>query len=195
GWCDPAGRLLVGVTPVAYGLELEIAPEKPGFQGQVRIDLQLSRSVDAILLHARDLELDGVRVTPASSSTIEPGAPRAIGESGLIALDLPRPIGPGPARLDIGFKGKFNAHLRSLYGTQAAGRAYAFTQFEPTYARQAFPCFDEPRFKTPFELTLRVPQGLTAVANTRVVHQARRDDGLEELRFARTEKLPTYLVA
>src|SRR5690606_19693167 len=85
--------------------------------------------------------------------------------------------------------------LRSLYGTQAAGRAYAFTQFEPTYARQAFPCFDEPRFKTPFELTLRVPQGLTAVANTRVVHQARRDDGLEELRFARTEKLPTYLVA
>jgi len=192
---DPAGRLLDAVQPVAYGLELEIAPEKPGFAGHVRIDLQISRAVDSILLHARDLELGELRVTPSNAGAITPAAPRTIGESGLIALDLPQPIGPGAARLDIHFKGTFNPHLRSLYGTQAAGRAYAFSQFEPNYARQAFPCFDEPRFKTPFEITLRVPQGLTAISNTRVTRQTPVEGGLTELGFARTEKLPTYLVA
>ncbi|HTV21498.1 MAG TPA: M1 family aminopeptidase [Polyangiaceae bacterium] len=192
---DPAGRLLDAVQPVAYGLELSIAPDSPGFGGHVRIDLQIARSVDSILLHARELELTELRLTPTQGDAITPAPPRKIGESGLIALDLERPIGPGPARLDIDFKGTFNPHLRSLYGTRAAGRAYAFTQFEPNYARQAFPCFDEPRFKTPFEITLRVPQGLTAIANTRVTRQAALDGGLTELRFARTEKLPTYLVA
>jgi alanyl aminopeptidase len=192
---DPAGRLLDAVQPVAYGLELEVAPESSGFRGHVRIDLDISRAVDSILLHGKGLELTQVRLTPANAAPITPAAARAIGESGLIALDLPAPIGPGAARLDIDFTGAFNPHLRGLYGAQAAGRAYAFTQFEPTYARQAFPCFDEPRFKTPFELTLRVPQGLTAIANTRVTRQTELEGGRTEITFARTEKLPTYLVA
>jgi cytosol alanyl aminopeptidase len=192
---DPAGRLLDAVQPVAYGLELDVAPESKEFRGHVRIDLDISRAVDSILLHDKGLELTEVRLTPANAAPITPAAARAIGESGLIALDLPAPIGPGAARLDIDFTGAFNPHLRGLYGVQAAGRAYAFTQFEPTYARQAFPCFDEPRFKTPFELTLRVPQGLTAIANTRVTRQTELEGGRTELTFARTEKLPTYLVA
>jgi alanyl aminopeptidase len=192
---DPAGRLLDAVQPVAYGLELDVAPESSGFRGHVRIDLDISRAVDSILLHDKGLELTEVRLTPASAAPITPAPARAIGESGLIALDLPAPIGPGAARLDIDFTGTFNPHLRGLYGARAAGRAYAFTQFEPTYARQAFPCFDEPRFKTPFDVTLRVPQGLTAIANTRVARQTELDGGRTELTFARTEKLPTYLVA
>jgi alanyl aminopeptidase len=187
--------LLDAVQPVAYGLTLDVAPESATFTGHVRIDLAISRAVASIQLHAQHLELTQIRLSPENGAALTPAAPRAIGESGLVALDLPAPIGPGAARLDIDFTGTFNAHLRSLYGTTAAGRAYAFTQFEPTYAREAFPCFDEPRFKTPFELTLRVPEGLTAIANTRVVHHARLEDGKTELRFAPTEKLPTYLVA
>jgi alanyl aminopeptidase len=192
---DPASRLPDGVQPIAYSLELEIVPDSPGFGGRVRIDVALARAVDSILLHADALELTGVTLTPAAGGPAVTAQPRPIGDSGLVSLELGAAIGPGTARVEIDFKGTYDAHLRGLYKVQANGAAYAFTQFEAIDARQAFPCFDEPRFKTPFEITLRVPQGLTAISNTRVLRQTPLPSGLVETVFNRTEKLPTYLVA
>lgn len=38
-------------------------------------------------------------------------------------------------------------------------RTIATSKFEPTYARQAFPCFDEPALKAPYEVRLVRPTG------------------------------------
>jgi alanyl aminopeptidase len=192
---DPASRLPEGVQPVAYALELEIAPESPGFSGRARIELQLAHAAPSILLHAKALELTRATVIqPAGGQTI-PATPRSLGASGLTSLDLQAPIGPGTASLEIDFKGVYDSHLRGLYKVQANGESYAFTQFEAIDARQAFPCFDEPRFKTPFDITLRVPPGVTAISNTEIARQSRLPSGQVEVVFNRTEKLPTYLVA
>lgn len=40
------------------------------------------------------------------------------------------------------------------------------TQFESTYARYAFPCFDEPGYKSTFAYTLTYPSDFLALANT-----------------------------
>ena len=45
-------------------------------------------------------------------------------------------------------------------------RAIATSKFEPTYARRAFPCFDEPSFKSNFTVTLvRPTANYTAFSN------------------------------
>lgn len=36
---------------------------------------------------------------------------------------------------------------------------------EPTYARSVFPCFDEPKYKATFDLTLTYPEGYKALSN------------------------------
>lgn len=60
----------------------------------------------------------------------------------------------------------FHRFYRSKYTNQAKEEAYmAVTQFEPTDARRAFPCWDEPALKASFDVTLVVPKKLMAISN------------------------------
>jgi cytosol alanyl aminopeptidase len=84
--------------------------------------------------------------------------------------------------------------LKGLYRVEAGGDSYAFTQFEAISARNAFPCFDEPGFKTPFELWVTVPADDVAASNTKVIaYDVTGDD--KRVHFAQTKPLPTYLLA
>jgi alanyl aminopeptidase len=90
----------------------------------------------------------------------------------------------------------FDEQLVGLYRVKEGDAYYVYTQFEAIEARRAFPCFDEPGFKTPYEMTITVPKGLLAVANTAEV--GRREEaatGLVTFAFVKSLPLPTYLVA
>ena len=56
--------------------------------------------------------------------------------------------------IKIHYTGILNNELRGFYLSKTARRNYAVTQFEPTDARRAFPCFDEPAFKATFDISL-----------------------------------------
>lgn len=78
-------------------------------------------------------------------------------------------------RLGLRFESELEASMmgyyRSAYENHDGEKAYyALTQFEPTAARRAFPCFDEPDIKATFEITLLTRKGLTALANMPVEH-------------------------
>jgi alanyl aminopeptidase len=72
---------------------------------------------------------------------------------------------------------------------------YAYTQFEAIDARRAFPCFDEPSWKVPWRLTLRVPEKDTAVSNTPVASETALGGRMKAIAFEETRPLPSYLVA
>ncbi len=188
------GRLPDDTRPLRYALTLEIVPSRTGFAGRVAIDLVLDRPRETLYLHARGLRGREVTVTPPDAEPRR-GTLAQVNDSGLAAVRLRQPVGPGPVRLEIAFDAPYVEGLKGLYHVKSGGKEYAFTQFEAIAAREAFPCFDEPRFKTPFEVTLRVPAAEVAIANARERSASPIDGGLKEVHFFATEKLPTYLLA
>jgi len=190
---SPGLRLPEGVTPTAEAVALTLDPTKEGYTGRVVIDLSVAAERRAIWLHGRDFKDVKAKVTREGSAPVE-----AVFEqrdpTGLASVTTASPIGPGKVRLEITFRADFAKGQKGLYKTTQGDASYAFTQFEATAARTAFPCFDEPRFKIPFAVSLTVPAGMKAVSNAREVSRSTAAGG-ETIVFAPTEKLPSYLVA
>ena len=157
----------------------------------MRITLDVVESTDQFRLHAREMELESVALE-GPGGPIETSHERA---DDLVTVRAAAPLAPGEHTLTIDFAGPFNTQAVALYRMEQDGLGYAFTQFEAADARGAFPCFDEPGFKIPWQLTVKVPEAHIAVANTPV---ARRDDRgrLDDLRLPEDEAAAvSYLIA
>lgn len=190
----PEGRLPGGVVPSRYDLSLTIVPERDEFTGSVSIDVDVREPVSVIWMHGDGLSIERASVRLADGTRLD-ATWQQVNPAGLAKLSLPREIAPQAAELSFGWSAPYSEELDGLYRVTEAGRAYAFTQFEPIAARKAFPAFDEPAFKTPFEIALTVPSGETAI--TAAPEKAREllDNGLVRVEFEPTEPLPTYLIA
>ncbi len=190
----PTGRLPRDVVPLHYALHLTIDPAAVGFRGEVRIRVRLAEPTPTIWLHARDLEIEAAVLSRVGRAD-EALAPAIVHESGVLRLDAQVPLAAGEATLRLGFAGAFGSGLDGTYRVRVGGDAYVMTQMEPLAARKSFPCFDEPAFKTPWDVTLVAPAGHVAVANARALGSRELDDGRVEHRFATTAPLPSYLIA
>jgi alanyl aminopeptidase len=190
----PLLQLPEDVRPLRYALAVELVPSRDRFRGEVAIEVELSVARRVLWLHARDLHVTSAEVeTPDGGRT--PARLDQVTSEGVARLALASPLGPGRATLRFAWDGAWgDTALAGLYRSRGGQDAYVVTQFEAIAARRAFPCFDEPRFKTPFEITLTVAATDTAVSNAPVASQDPLDGGLKRVRFAPTRPLPTYLV-
>jgi alanyl aminopeptidase len=191
------GRLPPLARPLRYGLEIEIDPRKDTFSGSEQILLDVLEPTAHLVLDARGetvrratLVVGGKPVPLETSVRASHGAL----EPDEMVFSADRIVPAGRATLSIEYDAPFGKTLAGLYRAHDGGEAYAFTQFEAADARRAFPCFDEPGYKTPFDVTLTVPDGMIALSNG--VEKSRTPKGgLTTFTFSTTVPLPTYLVA
>src|SRR4029079_8658925 len=102
----------------------------------------------------------------------------------------------GKATLTIRYSGKSrHGDIRGLYTLKERDDWYAYTQFENTDARRAFPCFDEPSYKIPWRITIHARKPLVVLANTPVDGETDEPHRMKAVRFAEPVSLPSYLVA
>jgi alanyl aminopeptidase len=190
----PTGRLPRDVQPTLYDISLTIIPEQKTFSGKVSIYLNLQHETNRIWLNGKDLKVQSSTIILPDKSEIS-AKYSMVDESGVVRIDASKNIPAGTAILTIIYEAPFNEKLEGLYRVEEDGRPYAFTQFEAISARLCFPGFDEPSFKTPFDVTLTVKKDHVAIANMLPIEEKDASNGMKQLRFARTEKIPTYLVA
>ncbi|HET7788857.1 MAG TPA: M1 family aminopeptidase [Myxococcales bacterium] len=181
----PHLRLPEGVEPIRVTAELTVDPGKDSFEGTEEIELKLDEPAHLLWLNADSLEISGTQ----PSSTVIPAPPSFVG------LRFAEPLAPGNATVRIRWTGKLSAtDNEGAYRQQENGAWYVLTQGEPLGMRRVFPSFDEPLYKIPWRISLRVPKADAAYFNTPV--EATEDAGeMKLVRFAETKPLPSYLLA
>jgi len=189
----PEGRLPEGVRPTRYALTLAVDPSTDGFSGEATIAIDLAEETSGFWMHGQDLEVASIQARVDGRTVAATWEQRT--SDGVSRVELAETLPRGQVLLDVAYEAGFDHPLRGLYKVTADGRAYAFTQFESISARLAFPCFDEPRFKTPFDLTVIAPADQFVAANTPVDTAVLLPANRQRVRFVETPPLPTYLVA
>jgi alanyl aminopeptidase len=189
----PSFLLPDSVVPKKHIIGLNLDPNRDTFTGWARIDVELSESTNVLWVNGKDL-------TPLDSSVSwkkHPHAARATAVGGeFIGLELDSPVGPGPATISIHYRGKLEeTAVAGPYRNKVAGDWYAFTTFTPIDARRAFPCFDEPRFKTPWEISIRIKRTDKAFSNAPQISEIDELNGMKLVRFAPTQPLAAEVVA
>ena len=179
--------------PVRHTLELSINPNLATFDGASVIDVDVRKPTAVIWLNGRNLVPRDATVT--FDGRTWPGRIEAEGGE-FLGIYLDSTVGPGPAKISIRYQARLEDHrVLGAYRRRVDGEWYVYTTFTPVEARRAFPCFDEPRFKTPWDISIRVPPGDRAFANGREIDDKEGPGRSRIFTFETTKPLASEVVA
>lgn len=176
-------------VPEHYDLFLDLSRETKTFSGKVTITGQAKS--DRISLHQKDLEITSVEVAgQARPFTVD-------NENEALHIELTE---AGSVELVIAFSGKITDNMTGIYPSyytvDGVKKEVLSTQFESHFAREAFPCVDEPEAKATFDLALRFDQaeGELALSNMPEIDvEIRKETGI--WKFETTPRMSSYLLA
>uniref|UniRef100_A0A8C0QZ94 Aminopeptidase n=1 Tax=Canis lupus dingo TaxID=286419 RepID=A0A8C0QZ94_CANLU len=196
-------RLPEHIVPVHYDLMIHANLTTLTFEGTTEIEIAASRPTSAIILHSHLLQVSKatLRRRVGERLTAEPLRVLEYPPHEQIALVASEPLVVGlPYTVVIDYTGHLSGHLNGFYKStyrtkEGEVRVLASTHFEPTAARMAFPCFDEPAFKANFSVKIRREPRHVAISNMPLVKSVTVAEGLLEDHFDVTVKMSTYLVA
>ncbi|XP_070502885.1 uncharacterized protein [Chironomus tepperi] len=82
----------------------------------------------------------------------------------------------------------------SYYDENSIKKYFLATHMQPTFARKVFPCYDEPRFKSKFNLSIVHRIGYHAISNMDSINSQSIPNNTV-MSFEQTPLMPTYLLA
>ena len=180
--------------PTKYTVELDVRNDETKLLGAVTIDLALASATDVVWLHGRNLTVRDASFEVGGKAL--PARVVADAKNERLGFVTASPMPAGSARLVVRYEAEVLGNTdRGVFREEEGGNWYVFSQFENTDARSAFPCFDEPNVKTPWNVTLEVGATQVALSNTQPVAESTPRPGRKTIRFAETQPLPAYLVA
>nr|XP_054766252.1 aminopeptidase N-like [Lytechinus pictus] len=171
------------------------------FDGRVTIHFRCSVPTNVITLHLLDIELGDytLRENNGNDITISSHSLEEKYEFVHFYLDNALVVGTDYV-LYIEYLGQLRAGLsgfyRSSYQEGNETRWLATTQMQPTSARQALPCFDEPDFKAVFRTEIEHRDDMVALSNGMETRTNESEiEGWTISRYLPTPKMSTYLLA
>ena len=193
---SPTLRLPPGAAPIRYAAELWIDPAKETFRGKVEIGISLSGETDTLWLNGKGLTIEAASAVAAAGPKDAKSAKASTEGTEFIRLQFQEKLPAGDYEVALTYAGRIESKgAEGIFREKEGDDWYVLTQFEAIDARRAFPCFDEPAFKTPWQVTIHAPKGAIAVSNAPATSETAEPGGGRMFVFAPTKPLPSYLVA
>ncbi|WP_218082230.1 M1 family metallopeptidase [Anthocerotibacter panamensis] len=187
------GQLPKTVIPLAY--TITITPDLKTFstQGRETIEIEVKTPTATLVVNTLDMT-----VSTAQLEDDQPAQIRTDNKQQTTTLTFAQPIPVGVHRLQLAFQGKIGPQPQGLfydkYDDGQGQKVLLGTQMEATDARRMFPNWDEPVYRSTFQLTVNVPENFMAVSNTPITAEKPLGQGLKQVSFERTPKMASYLV-
>ncbi|XP_060860636.1 aminopeptidase N-like [Metopolophium dirhodum] len=209
-----SGRLPGNTEPRSYVLRVEpnLKPENASFAGSVDITVAVMTATSTITLNSKGLVLHDIRVTDENTDrdiNVHSWSYAEDREQVVISMDG-HVLANRRYTIRIRFEGILRddgtGFFKSGYETDSDGKKWiAATQFQTTLARSTFPCYDEPNFRTPFNISIKVKENEIALSNMPVIDTIHVDEILANgsveyhsrkwVHFAQTPCMSTSSVA
>ncbi|XP_058812404.1 glutamyl aminopeptidase isoform X2 [Topomyia yanbarensis] len=196
-------RLPEDNVPLHYDLWLNPQLEEGTFTGKVTIDVETLKETSEIVLHSHLLTIVEVEFKCLNES-MGYGGHSLDADRHFLRVKTMNRFKPGyVTQVTILFSGKMEGQLVGLYSSSYIGAngdkiKIATSKFEPTFARQAFPCFDEPQLKATYAISLVHPStnNYAALSNMDVEQTLANVPaaGLSTTIFNPSVPMSTYLV-
>ncbi len=174
-------RLPNNTIPETYDISIRtwIHLANSTFIGSVRIGIVAVESTNFITLHHRIDRLESVQVLSADDVPLNSAEPIYDEERDLLTIPI---VGSNLTQgmkyfVDIDYIGSMNmdsGFYRHFYEVNDTRIWFGSTQFEPTDARQAFPCYDEPALRSTFKIRLTHVSSYTAISNMPVIRETQK---------------------
>lgn len=182
-------RYINTFVPEHYDLFLDINRVNKTFEGRVQVTGEALTST--ISLHQKDLTIHKVEVAGAALPFTQEN------EKDAVHIELGQ---TGEQELVLTFSGRIADKMTGIYPSyytlDGVQKEVISTQFESHFAREAFPCVDEPEAKATFDLAIRFDagEGELVLANMpEIAVEERQKTGI--WRFDTTPRMSSYLLA
>ncbi|KAK8734033.1 hypothetical protein OTU49_017450 [Cherax quadricarinatus] len=202
-------RLPRALKPLHYMVKLQpFINGNFSIMGYVEVEMEVVEPTSNITLHINDIITNNetIKLTPSDDRT---GSKIGIvkhlydKEREFYIAKLNKELKPGKKYvLSMEFVGYLNDKLLGFYRSsytdeQGNEKWIAVTQFQPTDARRAFPCFDEPALKATYEIFLGRESSMSSLSNMPKFETIpiEGQDGWVWDHFNTSVPMSTYLVA
>ncbi|TBU02621.1 M1 peptidase [Hamiltosporidium magnivora] len=184
------------VYPINYDLHITTEPDTLTYTGWESIDVQITQPTNQLFINSCDIKIVYAKVF-INNNFIDALIEYDVKEEKAI-LKFPQTIEPSIIKLEISFTGTLKTNMNGFYVSNYTIKdkksILLSTHFEPTAARQAFPCFDQPDMKATFNIKITHSKELTCISNMSVKTEE-INENFKTVIFNQTPKMSTYLVA
>ena len=191
-------RLPKIAIPHRYEINLDIHLEDFSYTGKEVVFLEIVDETKELQLHSLGIDIENAFIENDSGEHIEASI-NYLPEEEKVLLIFEDKVTQGDWQLYLDFKATIVDELRGFYRSSFKDSEnkdiwIATTQFEPTAARMAFPCWDEPEFKAIFSIALTTDSDLIRISNEKVLDES-TENNRTTTKFVDSMRMSTYLVA